>query len=558
MRAESAGSEGDLSTRIFHTLIMFAASVIITAILASIVQTQVNLGALIALGAPMPVATRWQVTIEDVARFGPIMAAIVAAAFLPAFTVAHVAARRFPPAWRATVFAVAGVFGLWTAFFIMGFVTPMPALVAATRGTTGLALICATGAVGGLTFARLTRTTPCKAVGRPCMAAALLAALIAIPAGSFALMRPPASAPVDRVDPQSFTVGTVATGLDRPWAVAILPDGRRLVSEMSGRLRVFGADGAASLIATDALRRLLHKDDPRLMDVVPDSDFASTGLLFLTMTYGDDRANGTRLVRARLSGNRLTEVRRLFDSTPKTSNSNDGSRIALLPDDTLLMTLGDANDRREEAQNPANSFGKLIRLDRDGRPPASNPYATRPGWAPAVYSIGHRNVQGVAVDPANGAVLISDHGPRGGDEIGEIRPGGNHGWPIVTGGIDYSFARVTPFRRLAGYDDPMLEWTPSIAPAGLAVYRGRMFPDWQGALLVPALKERSVRLVERRNGRIVRQRLLLAERNERIRDVRVASDGSIYVLTDGEGASLLRLTSRTQVLPTATRRETAL
>ena len=185
-----------------------------------------------------------------------------------------------------------------------------------------------------------------------------------------------------------------------------------------------------------------------------------------------------------------------------------------------------------------------MRLDREGRVPADNPFVRQSGAAPEIYSLGHRNPQGMAVDPQTGALLLSEHGARGGDEINRVTAGSNYGWPVVTAGIDYPFARVTPFRRLEGYQDALLEWTPSIAPAGLAVYDGALFPGWRGDLLVPALKERALRRVLRDGERIVGQQLLLAELNERLRDVKVAPDGAIHVLTDGLDAKLLRITPR--------------
>lgn len=215
--------------------------------------------------------------------------------------------------------------------------------------------------------------------------------------------------------------------------------------------------------------------------------------------------------------------------------------LAFLPDDTLVLSLGDGFDRREDAQNPSNTLGKIVRLNRDGSIPPDNPLVHRPGTAPEVLTLGHRNVQGIALDPTDGSLLITEHGPRGGDELNRLVPGGNYGWPLASGGVDYSFARVTPFASLPGFEAPLLEWTPSIASAGLAVYEGRLFPQWRGALLVPALVEKAVRLVHRRDGGITGQELLLAEFGERMRDVRVAPDGSIQVLTDGTDGRLLRL-----------------
>lgn len=346
---------------------------------------------------------------------------------------------------------------------------------------------------------------------------------------------------VPRTDPATYRVETVATGFDQPWSIAVLSDGRRLVTEQSGGLKIIDVDGGVMGVSTTGLPPIYRGGQNGLMDVALDPDFAETSRIFLTATYGERAANNTRLIRAKLVGDRLEDVRILFDATPKAGDANNGARLAFLPDKTLILTLGDGFDRREDAQNLSNHLGKLVRLDREGRAPADNPFVGRREAAPEIFSLGHRNVQGVAIDPRDGAVLISEHGPRGGDEINRIRSGGNYGWPIVTGGLDYTFARVSPFRELAGYDAPLLEWTPSIAPAGLAIYGADLFQGWRGDLLIPALKERVVRRVRRENGRIVAQEVLLAELGERMRDVKVAPDGSVYVLTGGAEGRLLRL-----------------
>jgi glucose/arabinose dehydrogenase len=349
------------------------------------------------------------------------------------------------------------------------------------------------------------------------------------------------AAPAERVDPAHYRVVTEVSGLDRPWSLAFLPDGRRLVTELPGRLRIIGADGALRPEPVIGVPPVHAAGQSGLMEVAVDPAFAENSHVYLTFAHGTVEANNTRLVRARLVGNALEEVRTLFTADLKAGSSHYGGRIAFLPDGTLVLTLGDGFDRREAAQDPASTLGKIVRLNRDGSVPADNPFRKQAGAAPEVLSLGHRNVQGVAIDPADGSLLVTEHGPRGGDEVNRILPGRNYGWPIVTGGIDYSFARVSPFTALPGFEAPLLEWTPSIAPAGLAVYNGALFPDWRGALLVPALVERELRLVRRDGGRITKQAALLAELGERIRDVRVAPDGSVQVLTDGPQGRLLRL-----------------
>lgn len=528
-----------------RTLIAFAAAVVATAIVGSVVQTQLSLAALVTLGVPVTLRVGLSTTLQDLVSFGPVMAAIAGVALLCALPAGHLAATAFQPRWRASILALAGASGIWAGFVIMGVFTPMPSLVAAARGPLGLLAMSLTGSVGGLLFACLTAPGAPSARRRPLgwgaarwgVAAVLLSAVPAIMVAKFVVAAQDARPP----DATGYVVETIATGLAFPWTVAFLPDGRRIITERAGRLVSIAADGARSELSLSGLPPIYRGGSNGLMDVTIDPDFARNAFVYFTMSYGDQAANGTRLVRATLRGDRIDDAKTLFESTAKSADGNNGGRVAFLRDDTLIVSLGDGLRWREEAQNPANHLGKLVRLDRDGHAPRDNPFIGRTGTAPEIFSLGHRNVQGVAVDPADGALLISDHGPRGGDEINGVLAGANYGWPAVTGGLDYSFARVTPFRRLENYQPPLLEWTPSIAPAGLAVYDGAQFPAWRGDLFVPALRERTVRRVIRDNRRIVGQELLLADRKERIRDVKVAPDGSIYVLTDGPDASLLRL-----------------
>ncbi|MBA1196438.1 PQQ-dependent sugar dehydrogenase [Pseudomonas plecoglossicida] len=510
---------------------------LITAVLASIIQTQLVVSELIILGAPITTLVRMRATGTDLMTFAPVMMAIAVATLTPALLLGHWLLRKVPAVPRAVVFAAACVCALWTVFWLMRSVIPMPA-IPGTRTLLGQVLMSSTGIVAGLLYTHLTSPRRIDEGGRPLAAVAL----VGIPTFLFFVTATASVEPPAGVDAGSYKVQTVASGLQQPWSVALLPDGRALVTEMAGRLLAVSGDGSIAQISLDGLPALFQQGSViGLMDVVLDPQFEQNGLLYLTMGYGKAGANGTQLVRARLVGNALNDVRVLFKSTLKPSAGNNGGRLAFLADETLVLTVGDGSTRREEAQNPANTLGSVVRLDRDGRPPADNPFIGQAGTAGELYSLGHRNPQGIVVDPATGELLLSEHGPRGGDEINQIVPGGNYGWPIVTGGVDYPFAQVTPLRQLAGYEDPVVQWTPSIAPAGLAVYRGTMFPDWRGNLLVPALKERAVRRVLRNGRQVVGQQLLLADLKERMRDVKVAPDGSIYVLTDGPDARLLRI-----------------
>lgn len=526
------------------------AAVMTTAVLASLLQTQINIQALVALGAAVPLSTRMVVTAEDVGRFGPIMAAISAAALLPALLVASRLARKLPRAWRVPLLSVAATIALWVGIRAMGLVTPMPALVEATRSWWGLLLMSLAGLPGGLVYARLTRpeAAAISNTDKRYLTAALVLALL--PGVCFMAMSPPAAQHVPEADASRYVVRTVASGLDRPWSVAVLPDGRRLITRMGGQVVIAPAQGDASNpfvghtlpVAID-LKGLAFEQGTTsgLLEVVLDPEFAQNSLVYLSMVYGEHGNTGIGILRARLVGERLQDVRMFFRTPLSASSGNFGGRMAFLRDGTLALTVGDGLDWRERAQDPASHLGKVLRLDKQGRAPQDNPFYGQGGAVQEMLSLGHRNPQGIALDPVSGALLVSEHGARGGDEINLIAAGENYGWPVVTGGIDYSFARVTPFTRLPPYRDPALIWTPSIAPAGLAVYAGDLFPQWQGDLFVPALKERSLRRVVREQGKIVRQERMLTDLNERIRDVKVAPDGALYVLTDGRDAKLLRI-----------------
>lgn len=509
---------------------------------ASLVQTQIVLAQVIKLGVPVAAGTRWLTTAEDLARFGPVSFVIALAVLLPALAGGHWLASRMSKVARLPLLLIAAVLGMGSAFWLIRSVIPIPPL-AGVQTLPGYVLMSLTGVLGALVFHwRTRRTTGTAKPVQQWRHGAWTFACLAIPATSFMVMTPPADARSPLLPADRLQVQTITSALNRPWSVAFLPDGRLLVTEMGGRLLSVSPHGAVQPVSMNGVPPLLHRGGViGLMDVAVDPEFERNQTLFLSMSYGEPDANGTRLVRARLVDNQLEDVRVLFSSTPKSGLGNNGGRMAFLTDGTLVLTVGDGNRQREQAQNPGSHQGTVIRVDRDGRVPADNPFVDRPGTAPEIYSLGHRNPQGIAVDLDSNELYLSEHGPRGGDEINRVIPGGNYGWPLVTHGIDYPFDIVSPFCHLESFEDPLLTWTPSIAPAGLAIYRGNAFPEWQGDMLVPALKERSLRRVIRKQGRVVGQQLLLSERNERVRDVKTGPDGLIYVLTDGPQGSLLRL-----------------
>ena len=341
-----------------------------------------------------------------------------------------------------------------------------------------------------------------------------------------------------------YRVEIVASGLDHPWSLAFLPDGRMLVTERAGRLRLIepGPDGRAQLRpeAVGGVPAVLARGQAGLFDVVADPAFAVNGRIMLSFAYGRPEANHLRVVRARFDGRQLLEVQPVFTSQPaKAETQHFGGRMAWLADGTLLLGMGDGNVERTDAQRLQTHLGKMLRIKSDGSVPTNNPFLTRPDARPEIYTLGHRNPQGVVV--VDGVPYAHEHGARGGDELNRIEPGANYGWPLTTGGIDYTYARITPYRTLAGIQPPLVEWTPSIAPAGMAWYDGVLFPAWRGSLFVSALKERSVRRVPLAKGAPGPQEVLFQEIGERIRDVRAGPEGAIYLLTDSADGRVLRV-----------------
>jgi len=334
-----------------------------------------------------------------------------------------------------------------------------------------------------------------------------------------------------------FDVQELASGLDMPWSVAALPEGGALITEKPGRLRKLSPDG--SLADVGPLPEDLYyvgsdNSQAGLFDIVLAGDHAGTGRVWLSYAYGTAEANGTALATARLEGMRLEDLRTVFRADAKDTNAHYGAKVVALGDGTVALSTGDGFVYRERAQEPGSTLGKIVRLKADGSA-ADNPSGT------VVWSLGHRNVQGLAVDRETGELWEHEHGPRGGDELNIIAPRNNYGWPVVTTGVDYNGMRVSPFETADGFTPYVYQWTPSIAPSGLAIYRGDLFPQWRGDALVGALAGRSLRRVDLDDGVAVGEEILLSDLNARIRDVREAPDGSVWVLTNEEEGRLLRI-----------------
>ena len=343
---------------------------------------------------------------------------------------------------------------------------------------------------------------------------------------------------------ESVVLERIAGGLRFPWSLAFLPGGDMLVVEKRHGLRRIGRDGTIGPLMAGLPQNVLRQSDSGYLDVALDPDFSRNRRLFLAFAEGDEAANRTAIWRAELRGDRLAGGRTSFRvNVAKSGTAHPGGRLLFLPDRTLLLTVGDGFDYRDAAQDTRSHLGKILRLTRDGAVPPDNPFVGRADFAPEIWTLGHRNVQGLALDPATGRIWAHEHGPRGGDEINPLRPGLNYGWPLVSHGIGYDGAILTERAFMAGMEPSVFYWAPSIAPSGLAVYRGTAYPGWDGRFFVGALAARAlVRLrIGADTGLFVEEERMLTGLAQRIRDVRTGPDGYLYLLTDAEDGMLLRL-----------------
>lgn len=362
-------------------------------------------------------------------------------------------------------------------------------------------------------------------------------------------------------------VEVVTRGLDHPWAMAFLPDGSMLVTERPGRLRVI-RNGVLNPKPIEGLPAIFAPGIAGLTDVVLDPNFATNHLIYMAYSKADPAAgpnpppstNSTLAVmRAKWDGGaRLTEVKDIFIADSwygKTvpvrccgqgpAFGSYGGRLAFMADGTLLVSSGDRN-YGEMVQKGDNHFGKIMRITTDGAPVQDNPFVGQPGWKPEIWSTGHRNPTGMTIDPVTGTVWESEFGPRGGDEINRITRGGNYGWIDVTQGYHYNGELAKATRRVAGMIDPVFAFgPPSHNPGNLVVYRGDAFPLWQGDLLVAMMNRSLVRFKLSPEGNVVGQEAMLQQLGQRLRDVRTAPDGTIYILTDETAGALLKVTPAT-------------
>jgi glucose/arabinose dehydrogenase len=352
---------------------------------------------------------------------------------------------------------------------------------------------------------------------------------------------PPSPQPAKLVN-TGFKVTVIAKGLDHPWSMAFLPDGSMLVTERVGRLRLIKG---ASLLPQPIIGvpRVHTGSQAGLFDVVLHPNFAQNNIVYLTYAAGSNAANGTQVARARFDGAGLQDLKVIFTAMPlKGTDNHYGGRMAFLSDGTFVLSIGEGFEYREKAQDLRSDLGKIVRLNDDGSVPRDNPFVGQASVRPEIYTWGHRNPQGLLFDAQSGRIYETEHGPRGGDELNIIVAHKNYGWPVITYGMDYSGAYVSPYTERAGLEQPVIYWTPSIAPSGLAMYRGDKFPAWKGDLFAGALAFKHLRRIHLdEQGNVVAQEQLLNDLHGRIRDVRAAPDGFLYVCTDDTDGRVLRL-----------------
>ncbi|NEZ59914.1 PQQ-dependent sugar dehydrogenase [Adonisia turfae] len=358
------------------------------------------------------------------------------------------------------------------------------------------------------------------------------------------------SDPSSQVQAESLQQTILVEPLEHPWGMAWLPDGTLMVTERPGRVRLIKAGGFLDPTPVSGVPDVFAAGQGGLMDVSVHPQFAENQWVYFTYAAGSSGANQTRVARAQFDGDTLSDWTVIFEvNRTKQGSQHFGSRISWLPDNTMLISIGDGGNPplqlegeliRHQAQKLDSHLGKVLRLNDDGSVPEDNPFANTPEADPAVWSYGHRNIQGLMVDPITGQAWATEHGSRGGDELNRVDPGENYGWPVVTHSREYTGGEISSERSRPGMIDPLVVWTPAIAPSGLLIYQGDRFPDWQGDLFAGGLVSQDVRHIALDDLDMVVSETPIPI-GQRVRDVRQGPDGLIYILTDEPNGRLIRL-----------------
>ena len=370
------------------------------------------------------------------------------------------------------------------------------------------------------------------------LALRLAVLVVALPAGNAV-----AQLEVHRTEYQPVRVEIVANNLEHPWSIGFLPDGRLLVTERSGRLNLIDRDGSVTVVA--GTPEVAAQRQGGLLEVLAHPRFEENGWVYLTYSKPDDSGmTATALARGRLVEDRLVDLEDIYiQERFSQPGRHYGSKLAWMPDGTLLMSVGDRGSEPDRAQVMDDSAGKLLRLNEDGSVPADNPFVGRNDALPEIFTLGNRNIQGLFVHPQTGEIWSSEHGPRGGDELNLMKAGANYGWPVVSRGRDYRTEEQfgDSVRSHPDMAEPIIDWTPSLAASGLAVLVDDHFPAWQGNVLAGGLRTEQIRRVVFENGEPVYQEEMLRGKMGRVRDLRVGPDGNIYVATDAPSGAIYRI-----------------
>ena len=335
---------------------------------------------------------------------------------------------------------------------------------------------------------------------------------------------------------------TVASGLNHPWAFAFLPDGRIIVTERGGNVRIVGRDGRVSAPLAGA-PRVAASGQGGMLDVALDPAFAQNRIIYLSFADpGDGGTAGTAVARARLGDTALEDVRVIYRQEPKVSSGGHfGSRLVFGRDGSLFVTQGDRFNYRERAQDLSSGLGKVVRINTDGSIPRDNPFVGRTDARPEIWSYGHRNQQAATLHPETGQLWTVEHGAAGGDELNHPEAGKNYGWPVITYGRDYNGRRIGEGAVKAGMEQPVYYWDPVIAPSGMIVYTGDKYPGWRGNILIGSMQPGALVRLTMSNGAVASEERYLGDLRERIRDVQQGPDGFVYVITDNSDGRLLRV-----------------
>ncbi|MBI4527846.1 MAG: PQQ-dependent sugar dehydrogenase [Deltaproteobacteria bacterium] len=335
---------------------------------------------------------------------------------------------------------------------------------------------------------------------------------------------------------------TIAKGLEHPWGLAFLPQGGMLVTERPGRLRRVDKDGRVSE-PLSGVPEVFARGQGGLLDVALSPAFAQDRLVYLSFAEPGEGGAGTAVARGRLGEAGLENTLVIWRQQPKVGGGNHwGSRIVFRADGTFFVTLGERFDYSEKAQDLSVTLGKIVRIRSDGSAPKDNPFVDRDRARPEIWSYGHRNVQAAAIHPETGQLWTVEHGARGGDELNRVQPGKNYGWPVISYGVHYSFAKIGEGTAKPGMEQPAYYWDPVIAPSGMVFYTGGAFSGWKGNILIGSLTPGLLVRLIMNDGKVMKEERYLAELRERIRDVRQAPDGSLYLLTDTRNGRILRVT----------------